>query len=152
MAAVTTNDTRPTTFKSIPEFDGVRDVWPRGDRLDAIRQASRAFHERFAAGPQGKALRTFDLAAGAYHTRFAFGGAVKLPVPYVYLLNRLIVIQYEDFEGDVKTFVWEPLVPEGTAEAPYYAQAIDRYGELLATKVLSSRYNTVEDGLRKCGL
>ena len=139
-------------FRSVPEFEGVRKVWPRGARLEAIREAARAFSERFAAGPTVEAVRTFDLAAGAYHTRFAFGGAVSVPVPYVFILNRLVVVQYRDFEGALRTLVWEPLVPEGTAEAPYYAQALAKYGEFLGNKVFSKRFNTVPEALTSCGL
>ena len=73
-------------------------------------------------------------------------------MPYVFLLNRLVVVQYEDFEGERKTFVWEPLVPDGTAEAPYYSQPLEKYGEFLGNKVFSKRFNSVEQGLSQCGL
>jgi len=152
MATAPIDTERETGFRAIPEFEGARDTWPRGARLEAIRDASREFKRRFEAGPKVKALRTVDLAAGAYHTRYAFGGAVTVPVPYVYLLNRLVLVQYEDFAGELKTFVWEPLVPDGTAEAPYYAQAIQRYGQFLARRVLSRTWNSVEDALRRHGL
>ena len=33
-------------IRPIQEFDGVYDVWPRGDRLDAIREAARQFRQR----------------------------------------------------------------------------------------------------------
>ena len=138
----------------MPEFEGVRDVWPRGARLEAIRDASRRFHERFAAGPQVRALRTIDLAAGAYHTRFAFGGAVQLPVPYVYPPEPAGGGPVRGLRRAAqKTFVWEPLVPDGTAEAPYYSQAIEKYGDFLANKVFSKRFNSVEQGWRSaaCG-
>ena len=151
-ATVTTEDAEATGFRSIPEFEGVRDISLRGERLEAIRAGARSFKGRFEAGPQVKAVRTFDLAAGAYHTRFAFGGAVSVPVPYVFLLNRLVVVQYEDFEGELKTFVWEPLVPEGTAEAPYYSQTIEKVGEFLAYKVFAKQWNSVPEALAKCGL
>ena len=37
-----------------------------------------------------------------------------------------------------KTLAYEPTVPEGPAEAPYYAQQIESYGEFLSYKVLAT--------------
>ena len=45
--------TPPTTAlagigaRTIPEFDGVHDVWPRGERLQAVRSAAAAYKTRF---------------------------------------------------------------------------------------------------------
>ena len=33
--------------RTIPEFDGVHDIWPRGDRLKAVRAAAEAFEKVF---------------------------------------------------------------------------------------------------------
>jgi hypothetical protein len=41
--------------RSIPEFDGVHDVWPRGERLAAVRRAAAAYKTRFKA--QGRPAR-----------------------------------------------------------------------------------------------
>jgi hypothetical protein len=62
------------------------------------------------------------------------------------------VIQFDDFEGRLRTLVYEPTVTEGPAEAPFYEQMIARYGEFLSYKVLAQIYNTVEGALAKAGL
>src|ERR671921_493228 len=69
----------------------------------------------------------------------------------VNIRNRLVVVQFEDFEGETKTLVWEPTVPEGSREAPFYAQLAERYGETFE-KVGAKFFNTVEDALAKVGL
>ena len=98
-------------------------------------------------------MRTIDLVSAGYPTRYAFGGAARGSVnPYINILNRLVVVQFEDFEGDLKTLVWEPTVPEGSSEAPFYAQLIERYGERLSRTLLSNEYNTVASALASCGL
>ncbi len=135
------------------EFDEANQTWPRGDRLDAIRRAADEFRGRFKEQGQIGGVRTVDLVSAGYPTRYAFGGAARGSVnPYINILNRLVVVQFEDFEGERKTLVWEPTVPEGSSEAPYYAQLIERYGEFLSRNVLATEYNTVGEALALCGL
>ena len=140
-------------IRPFDEFDGVFDVWPRGDRLDAIRDAARRFRERFATRREPRA-------------RGADGGprVGRLPAcrspstaprralnPYINILNRLVIVQFEDFEGNLKTLAWEPTIAEGAAEAPFYDQLLKRYGEFLSYKVFATFYNTVEEAIAKCG-
>jgi len=140
-------------IRSFHEFDYANATWPRGERLVAIRTAAEKFRRRFKEQGQVRGLRTVDLVSVGYPVRYAFGGAVRRPVnPYVNILNRLVVVQYADFEGEVKTLCWEPTVPEGSSEAPFYAQLIERYGERLSRSVLSEEFHTVREALALCGL
>ena len=134
------------------EFDDANQVWPRGDRLDAIRAAADQFRRRFKDQGQIKAIRTIDLVSAGYPTKFALAGAARGLNPYVNIRNRLVVIQFDDFEGKLKTMVWEPTVPEGSLEAPFYAQLAERVGEYMSTHVLSTEFHTVEEALALCGL
>jgi hypothetical protein len=146
---------KPETLGLTPftEFDQANETWPRGDRPAAIREAAAEFRARFAT-PENRirGVRTVDLASAGYPAKFAFGGAAKAVNPYINIVNRLVVVQYEDFEGDVKTLVYEPTVPEGPAEAPFYEQMIERYGEFLSYKVLAQIYNSVPEALAKTGV
>lgn len=38
-----------TGLRPIPEFEGVHEIWPRGARLEAVREAARRYRERFLA-------------------------------------------------------------------------------------------------------
>ena len=139
--------------KPFDEFAGVEEVWPRGDRLDAIREGAARFRKRFAT-PENRirAVKTVDLAAAGYPTRFALAGAAKGLNPYINIINRLVIVQFEDFEGRLRTLAWEPTVAEGAAEAPFYDQLLKRYGEFLSYKVFASFYHTVEEAIAACGL
>jgi hypothetical protein len=140
-------------IRPIQEFDAVYDVWPRGDRLDAIRDAARQFRQRFAVDDNRvRAIKTVDLASAGYPVEFAFHGAAKGLNPFINILNRLVMVQFEDFDGELKTLVWEPTIAEGAAEAPFYDQLLKRYGEFLSYKVFASFYNTVEEAIAKCGV
>ena len=120
------------------EFDEASRTWPRGDRLPAIREAAQEFRRRFKEQGQVRAVRTVDLVSAPYPTNFALGGAAKGLNPYVSLTNRLVIVQFSDFEGALRTLVWEPTIPEGSAEAPFYRQLTERYGGFLSEKVFAT--------------
>src|SRR5919197_1252366 len=150
MATIETPET--LGLRPIHEFDEAQETWPRGDRPAAIRDAADAFRARFKEQGQVQAVRTVDLVAAGYPTLFAFGGAAKGLNPFISILNRLVVVQFHDFDGQLKTLAWEPTVPEGSAEAPFYAQQIERYGEWLAENIFSKEFHTVAEALSICGL
>jgi hypothetical protein len=135
------------------EFDEANETWPRGDRPAAIREAAAEFRARFATPDNRvRGVRTVDIASAAYPVKFAFGGAAKAANPYINILNRLVVVQYEDFDGDLRTLVYEPTVTEGPAEAPFYEQMLSKYGEFLSYKVFATFYNDVPEALAKAGV
>lgn len=152
MTAVEPAARRALEMRPIPEFEGLWDVWPRGRRLEAIRDAAKQFRERFKAQGQILGVRSFDIAAAPYPVRFAFGGAAIAPNPVLSIINRMLVVQFRDFEGEQRTLVWEPTVPQGSAEAPFYAQLQQMFGQFLAHKVFTRYYHQPEDVLPLCGL
>ncbi|MEX2194563.1 MAG: hypothetical protein WD844_04680 [Thermoleophilaceae bacterium] len=127
-------------------------MWPRGERLRAIRDAARAFRTRFKAQGELRAMKSVDLVAAGYPTRFALAGAAKAVNPYVSIVNRVVIVQFDDFGGNRRTLVWEPTIPEGSEDAPFYAQLVDRYGDWLSHNVLSKEFETVAGALASCGL
>jgi hypothetical protein len=155
MAVVETPDVSLDALGVRPftEFDEANATWPRGDRPAAIREAAAEFRARFAT-PENRVrgVRTVDIASAGYPLKFAFGGWAIGPNPYVNILNRLQVIQFEDFEGRLRTLAYEPTVPEGPAEAPYYAQQIEKLGEFISYKVLAKIWHHPDDALATLGL
>jgi hypothetical protein len=139
-------------IRPVHEFDEAQAVWPRGDRPAALREAAGAFRERFKGQGQVLAIRTIDLVSAGYPATFAFHGAARGLNPYVNILNRLVVIQFEDFEGRRRTMVWEPTMPEGSAEAPFYEQLLERFGEWISYHLLTTEYHTVAQALAVVGL
>ncbi|MFE3618065.1 hypothetical protein [Streptomyces anulatus] len=98
------------TVRPIPEFEGVHQIWPRGDRLAAVRSAAERYRERFLSQGQVRAIKSFDIAAAPYPARFAFQGYSINVNPMISIINRMFVIQFEGFDGKLKTLVWEPTV------------------------------------------
>jgi hypothetical protein len=144
--------------RPIPEFAGTGNVWPRGARLEAVRTASVAYRERLRAGGRIRAVETHAITATSHPTRFALHGAAIAPnVPYVLLVSRVMIVQYEDFDGRPRTLLWEPTIPDGAAEAPFHAQLEDRVarlpgGKYLAHNVFAKEYSSLGQALAKAGV
>lgn len=144
-------------LRPIPEFDGTRDVWPRGDRLAALRTAAAEFKQRFTRQGQVSAARSIDIAAASYPTKFAFHGATVSPIPFVSIINRMVIVQYHDFEAHPRTLVWEPTVTAGSNEAPFYRQLEQKLsrvpgGHWLSHHVFTRYYHTLASALREAGV
>jgi hypothetical protein len=143
-------------FRPIPELDGTFEIWPRGDRLPAIRASAEDYKRRFKSQGAVLGVRSVNIATAPYLTKFAFHGAATWPNPYVSITNRMLVVQFEDFRGEIKTLVWEPTEPDGSAEAPFYAQLVERSNRNPLFKALEKAYlrlhTTPEDALRATGV
>ena len=113
------------------ELDAAWTTWPRGDRPAALREAGAAFRRRFAE--RGQVHADPDRRPGlrrAIPATFAFHGAARVLNPYVNILNRLVVVQFDDFEGARRTLVWEPTDPRGLGPGARSTPSwIDRFGE-----------------------
>ena len=72
-----------------------------------------------------RAMQTVDLASAGYPLSFAFDGAANGINPYINILNRLQVVQFEDFEGKLKTLAYEPTVTEGRGRGAVLRPADD---------------------------
>ena len=87
-----------------------------------------------------------------YPLKFAFGGAAKGPNPYINIINRLQVVQFEDFEGraaDARLRADRHRGPGGGALLR--ADDASRTGEWLAYNVLAKIWNHPDEALAKVG-
>lgn len=142
----------PAALRPIPEFDGVHKIWPRGVRLEAVRAAAEKYHERFRSQGQVTAIKTVDIAAAPYPSRFAFQGYSLHANPFITIINRMMVIQFEGFDGKPKTLVWEPTVASGSAEAPFYNKIQGLGNKLGVEKYFAEYFNDPDDVLPSMGL
>lgn len=112
---------------------------------------------RFKAQGQVRAVKSVDIAAAPYPVTYAFHGAVSVPtLPLISMINRMVVVQYDDWDGVPRTLVFEPTVPDGSAEAPFYRnlqRVMAKFpGGHLLEKVVLRYYNDPGDVLAKVGL
>lgn len=155
----------PPTFRPIPEFEGVHEIWPRGDRLAAIREGAQKYRERFLEQGTVLGVRSFDIAAAPYPAQFAFQNYSVHINPLINIINRMIVIQYEDFDGVPRTLVWEPTVADGSKKAGFYGgllgegtgpewlmKSLRTMKKLGGEKLLAKYFNDPEDILPNLGM
>jgi hypothetical protein len=157
MAVIETPDVAPDALGLRPfhEFDAANATWPRGDRPASIREAAAEFRARFAT-PENRvrAVRTIDIASAPYPLKFAFGGAAIGANPYINIINRLQVVQFEDFDGNLRTLAYEPTVTDGPQEAPFYEQMMSRVKmpDWVAYNVVAKIWHEPDQALAVAGL
>src|SRR4051794_38016579 len=115
----TTESTATGAVRPFDDFAEAHATWPRGDRLEAIRAAAVSFKHRFRGQKHILGVRTYDLIAAPYPTKLAFAGATMALTPFISLMPRVAIVQFEDFDGERRTLVWQPTIPEGSREAPF---------------------------------
>ncbi len=108
------------TLTPLHHLDGTREHASPQDRLRAVRKAAHALREELLDGPRVTYYRSFDLAIVPYPTRYGLRDACPLPLPFLHILNRLFVIQFEVPGEGVKTLLAEPLDRMGSAETPFF--------------------------------
>jgi len=114
-------------IRPIDSFAGLRRLPTPRDRLVAIRRQARAFREQMLDGPVAPLLRSFDLVKVPYPTRYGLRDACSLPTPYIHILNRLFVVQFDTPSG-LKTLLAEPLDREGNAQTPFFHRLASKVG------------------------
>lgn len=141
----------PPTFRRLTELDEARAAAAPGARLAGIRQGAAALRERIAGTGTVAAVRTFDLATFPYPTRYGLGGAALSPLPYVMMRNRMQLVQV-DIGGELVNVLVNPTDAERSLEAPFFAQQIERYGQFVTRRLLSSRHGTIAEHLASVGV
>lgn len=123
-----------------------------GARLDATRDAARAYREVLHAEGPVTAVRTLDLITFPYPTRYALGGWASSIAPYLLMTNRCHVVVYADWDGRRRVLLMNPSDYERNQEAPFFKRLRQKYGDFLSDVVMATRHGTVEGGLQGLGL
>lgn len=110
----------PHRHQRLPHTDEAWRARTAAARLDAMERAAPRLRDALRNSGTVLATRTFDVATFPYPTRFAFGGACTVPVPYVWLHNRAVLLEYRDLEGQRRRLLANPSRPDGSRAAPYF--------------------------------
>src|SRR5699024_7145509 len=112
----------------------------------------KTYRQRFLAQGQVKAIKSIDLVAAPYPARFAFQGYSVNLNPFITIINRMMVVQFEGFDSQLKTLIWEPTIADGSAEAPFYNK-IRKFGNALhAGRFFVKYFNDPDRVLPNLGL
>jgi hypothetical protein len=123
------------------------------EALERIRVQAPEFQEWFRTTGTVSAFAARSLVTLPYPRRFGLWEACSLPVPYVWMTNRLFVIQWREGEG-TRTLLAEPSDYELGANTPFIARALRRApgGEERASRHVFTRHGTVLEHLAAMGI
>ncbi len=140
-------------FTELPFFDGARDDPSPTGRLKDVRRRCRAFREWMLSRDPVRFYRAFDLVRVPYPTAYALLDACAVPTPFVHILNRVTVVQFEA-GGEPRTLLVSPSDTLANRRTPYFRHLLDRLGpfEAVASEWLGPVLGTVEAALARCGL
>ncbi|MDQ3646155.1 MAG: hypothetical protein M3345_04385 [Actinomycetota bacterium] len=124
------------------------------EQLRKIRGQAAEFREWFKATGQVSAFAARSLVTLPYPKRFALWEACSVPVPYVWMTNRMFVVQWRDGTGQTRTLVAEPSDYELGIDTPFLKKAIDRlpFGPERALDTLFTRHRHVDEHLAALGI
>ncbi len=136
----------------IQDFKKLESIYLRQEKLEELKLCVNNFKKRFKLKGEILAVKTIDLISAAYPTAFAYAGAAISINPYVNILNRLVLVKFEDFSGNKKILAWEPTFRDGSANAPFYKQLLKKYGKFISYQIMTRQYNTLLSAIEKAGI
>ncbi len=143
-------DDRIPWVRRLSDLDEARAVGASGPKLTAVRRAAERLGDAFRDAPRAVAVRTLPITTLLYPTSFAFNRAVPLPVPYVVMTHRCLLVQVS-VEGSVKNVLFNPTDARASRATPFFHQVIERIGEKNADRLVTS-HPPLEAQLRALGV
>ena len=116
-------------MKAIHDFDDVRQSPLPQDRLKAARKQASAFRERFMDEAPVQFYQSADMVRVPYPTWYAYSGVYTQSTykfPYIHILNRIFIVQYHDFSGELKTLLFSPSDIEADRETPFFKRLTNK--------------------------
>lgn len=154
--------TKPTTehnlealgIRKIRHFDKTRiDSHPQS-RLESVRRAGHSFRDyMLSLDTKVSHYSSINLIRAPYPTKYGLYNAAKVASPYMHIMNRLFIVQYQTNEG-LKTLLFSPSDIDGNRETPFFKRVAESWGPLAGPmeKFMAPIYNRVEDALEHAGI
>jgi hypothetical protein len=120
--------------RSIPDFEEARAIGGAGPRLRALKDVGARFGDRLREATRVISVDTLPLTAFPYPTKRAFDGALRLPLPYVFLTHRALLVTFES-EGEKRRLLFNPTQWQASLEAPFFRRLVERFGQAAAERL-----------------
>lgn len=139
--------------KPVHDFDSVKNMEIGQRKVEAMKSAARGFHEKLMSKPAVRFFQSFPLVRVPYPTKYGFRDAYSGISPYLHIINRLFVVQFEANEK-IKTLLMSPSDIYADEETPFFKMLNNSLGPFKNTlrPILSPVYQTVEQALEKIGI
>ena len=143
-------DRRIPWVRAVHDLDEARAIGSPGPKLRALRRAGEKLGQELREGARVICTRTMNNVTAVYPTKYAFNKAVPLPVPFVMLMHRCLLVQVLA-EGEVRNILFNPTDAEGARRTPYFRKLIDAAGEG-PSRLLSKRFPSIEEQIAELGI
>lgn len=136
------------------EPGGPLGVRPPGEELAALREAVPDFRRAVIGSGMPTAVTTCPLVTLPYPTAMGLWRSGLSPAPFLWLTNRMLVVQWDEPHGTSmrrRTLLWEPSDHERGDHTPYFARMSQRLGPVPRT-LISTQHGTVLEHLATLGI
>ena len=145
-------DPRVPWVRALSDLDDARRLTTASARLVAYRRLGRQLGDELRDGPRVQAVRTIPLSTLVYPTTFAFNRAVPLPLPYVQLNHRCVLVQVRTDDG-IKNVLFNPTDYVASEATPFFADMLAKMpNPELGRKLLAKQSGQVDEQLGRFGL
>ena len=103
-------------LRAVTELAEARELAHGTARLAALRDGAMALRARMRSEGAIRAARTVELFGSSSPARLVLGGMARVLTPWVGVIQRLVVVRFEGFDGELRTLVWEPALPYAPVE------------------------------------
>ncbi len=140
-------------LSAVHDFDDVRSATAPRDRQKAIEKAARTFRVRMLEAAPVPYYRSHSLVRVPYPTKYAFLNACTAPTPYIHIVNKMFVVQFETQEG-LKTLLVSASDVQANRETPFFKRLSNGYGRLKGPmeRFLAPLEGSVESALASVGI
>src|SRR6058998_2127683 len=105
----------------VSDLDAAWATRASGARLAEVRRCGRRLRDRIVSLGVARCVRTADVATFPYPARYGLQGVATSPAPYVFLRNRMHLVQV-DAGGRTVSILVNPTDAARSAKAPYFAR------------------------------
>ncbi|MEM1414565.1 MAG: hypothetical protein AAGH15_06685 [Myxococcota bacterium] len=145
-------DPRLPFVRRLHDLDDARAIGAGGPKLRAIRDGATRLGDALRDGPRVQAVRTLPLTTLVYPAAFAFNHALRIPVPYVQLTHRCLLVQVAH-EGMTRNILFNPSDYEANRATPFFRDLLASMpAPELGAKLLSTQFGQVDEQLRALGI
>jgi hypothetical protein len=130
---------------------------PPGAELAAFVEATPDLKRDLVASGRPSGVATCDLVTLPYPTEFGLWRAARSPAPFLWITNRMLVVQWEEDDPASdppatrrRTLLWEPSDHERGDRTPYFARLEAR--NPLPSRLFATVHGTVLGHLRSLGI
>lgn len=155
MTAATLSELEALGIRYLDHFDKAHDSSHPGSRLAAVKSAAIKLREAMLSEKSARYYQTVDLIRVPYPTKYGLLNACTVPTPFMHILNRLFIVQFDSPTG-IKTLLFSPSDIDGNRETPYFKRLSEKFGPSWLRErtehLMAPVYHRVEDALQQAGL